>query len=70
MDLLRYGIYPLTAFALAVPPPSKTEPQTPELNRSMVDFILYMIYHDDIQGVSKKTLFKRLAPKVVSRAAS
>ena len=33
MDLLRYGIYPLTAFALAVPPPSKTEPQTPELNR-------------------------------------
>ena len=48
MDLLRYGIYPLTAFALAVPPPSKTEPQTPELNRSMVDFI----YHDDIIDIT------------------
>ena len=48
MDLLRYGIYPLTAFALAVPPPSKTEPQTPELNRSMVDFI----YQDDIIDIT------------------
>ena len=52
MDLLRYGIYPLTAFALAVPPPSKTEPQTPELNRLMVDFILYMIYHDAIIDIT------------------
>jgi len=37
MEDVKYGIYPLTAFALAVPPPSKTEPQTPELNRSESD---------------------------------
>ena len=33
---LRYGIYPLTAFAMAVPPPSKAEPSTPDLHRYSV----------------------------------
>jgi len=33
MEDVKYGIYPLTAFALAVPPPSKTEPHTPEAER-------------------------------------
>merc|ERR1719370_2129753 len=34
MEDAKYGIYPLTAFAMAVPPPSKAEPSTPELHRS------------------------------------
>jgi len=34
MEDVKYGIYPLTAFAMAVPPPSKAEPSTPELHRS------------------------------------
>lgn len=37
MEDVKYGIYPLTAFALAAPPPSKTEPQTPELHRHKSD---------------------------------
>jgi len=37
MEDVKYGIYPLTAFALAAPPPSKSEPQTPELHRHKKD---------------------------------
>lgn len=37
MEDVKYGIYPLTAFALAAPPPSKSEPQTPELSRHKSD---------------------------------
>merc|ERR1712126_655369 len=36
MEDVKYGIYPLTAFAMAVPPPSKAEPSTPELHRYSV----------------------------------
>ena len=40
VPFLRYGIYPLTAFAMAVPPPSKAEPSTPELHRYFVAQVL------------------------------
>ena len=40
IPFLRYGIYPLTAFAMAVPPPSKAEPSTPELHRYFVAQVL------------------------------
>merc|ERR1712127_467934 len=37
MEDVKFGIYPLTAFALAVPPPAKTEPPSPELHRQKTD---------------------------------